>query len=59
MTAQACACRCPPCRQFTPALASVYNKLKRKGEKFEIIFVSSDRSASDQEVRCYCVVVEH
>ncbi|KAH9319316.1 hypothetical protein KI387_021085 [Taxus chinensis] len=37
---------CPPCRGFTPMLAEVYNKLKQKGEAFEIVFLSSDR---DQE----------
>ncbi|XP_043942229.1 nucleoredoxin-like [Protopterus annectens] len=35
---------CPPCRGFTPFLVETYKKLKEKGEKFEIIFVSSDRS---------------
>lgn len=29
------ACRCPPCRQFTPLLARVYNKLKAEGKDFE------------------------
>jgi len=36
---------CPPCRQFTPVLAACYSEhLKAAG--VEIIFVSSDRSAS-------------
>lgn len=35
---------CPPCRGFTPVLATVYNKLKEQGKAFEVIFVSSDRS---------------
>ncbi|XP_006008021.1 nucleoredoxin-like [Latimeria chalumnae] len=35
---------CPPCRSFTPFLVETYKKLKSQGEKFEIIFVSSDRS---------------
>ena len=36
---------CPPCRAFTPKLADWYNKLKggEIGEKFEIVFLSSDR----------------
>lgn len=34
---------CPPCRNFTPKLAEVYKKLQAKGEKFEIVFASSDR----------------
>lgn len=35
---------CPPCRQFTPVLAEVYNKIKDKHDDFEIIFVSSDKT---------------
>ncbi|KAH9319324.1 hypothetical protein KI387_021093, partial [Taxus chinensis] len=34
---------CLPCRGFTPKLAEVYNKLKQKGESFEIVFLSRDR----------------
>ncbi|KAH7286643.1 hypothetical protein KP509_32G016200 [Ceratopteris richardii] len=34
---------CPPCRNFTPKLKSVYDELKGRGEEFEIIFLSSDR----------------
>lgn len=34
---------CPPCRLFTPKLVEFY-KANGGGEKFEIIFVSSDRS---------------
>lgn len=35
---------CPPCQRFTPVLASVYEKMKAKGTKAEIIYVSGDRS---------------
>lgn len=36
---------CPPCRQFTPVLAEVYNKLATsKPGEFEVVFVSSDRA---------------
>jgi len=38
---------CPPCRGFTPELVKTYSKLKEAGKHFEVIFVSSDRSASD------------
>ena len=38
------ACRCLPCRQFTPLLVSVYTKLKATGKPFEVIFVSSGPS---------------
>ena len=36
---------CPPCRAFTPQLATWYNNFKKgpNGDKFEIVFVSSDR----------------
>ena len=34
---------CPPCRGFTPKLASVYNEIKEEGKDFEIVFVSWDR----------------
>ena len=35
--------RCPPCRGFTPALATLYTSIVAKGKSFEIVFVSSDR----------------
>lgn len=36
---------CPPCRAFTPQLAEWYKKFKKgpNGDKFDIVFVSSDR----------------
>lgn len=36
---------CPPCRGFTPSLVDFRNK---NSENFEVVFVSSDRSAEDQ-----------
>eukprot|EP00039_Didymoeca_costata_P029155 m.23478 g.23478 ORF g.23478 m.23478 type:complete len:189 (+) comp7503_c0_seq3:71-637(+) len=33
---------CPPCKAFTPKLATVYNKLRKQGKKIEIVFVSGD-----------------
>ncbi len=36
---------CPPCRKFTPQLASYYNKVAREHPEFEIIFLSADKSA--------------
>ena len=38
---------CPPCRGFTPKLASVYNDIKTAGHDFEVVFISSDSSARD------------
>ncbi|MBN4074027.1 redoxin family protein [bacterium AH-315-E10] len=35
---------CPPCRQFTPVLVKFHNEMTAAGKKFEIVFVSSDRS---------------
>ncbi|XP_044764176.1 nucleoredoxin-like [Coccinella septempunctata] len=36
---------CPPCRAFTPQLVDMYKQVRKKEPNFEIIFVSSDRSA--------------
>ena len=38
---------CGPCQQFTPILAEFYKKMNSKGKKFEVIFVSRDRSAEE------------
>ncbi|KAF8410373.1 hypothetical protein HHK36_002901 [Tetracentron sinense] len=35
----------PPCRKFTPVLASVYEQLKGNGIGFEVVFVSSDEDS--------------
>ncbi|XP_064425004.1 nucleoredoxin isoform X2 [Latimeria chalumnae] len=35
---------CPPCRGLTRVLVESYRKIKEAGQKFEIIFVSADRS---------------
>ncbi|BDA46917.1 probable Nucleoredoxin [Coccomyxa sp. Obi] len=40
---------CPPCRQFTPKLKEVYKAVKATGKQFEVIFVSSDQSATQFE----------
>mmetsp|Transcript_32027 Transcript_32027/g.38789 ORF Transcript_32027/g.38789 Transcript_32027/m.38789 type:complete len:148 (-) Transcript_32027:248-691(-) len=37
---------CPPCRNFTPQLASFHEELTKQGRKFPIVFGSSD---SDQQ----------
>ncbi|KAF0695676.1 hypothetical protein As57867_013471, partial [Aphanomyces stellatus] len=34
---------CPPCRHFTPILATYYKTMQSKGVPFEIVFVSSDK----------------
>ena len=36
---------CGPCRKFTPKLVDYYNKIASEHPEFEIIFVSSDKSA--------------
>jgi nucleoredoxin len=38
---------CGPCRAFTPDLVKWYKRNKSKNPHFELIFVSSDRSAED------------
>ena len=35
---------CPPCRGFTPILSDIYNDLGTGEDKFQIVFVSSDRN---------------
>lgn len=41
---------CGPCRQFTPKLVEMYNEISKTPFRnaFEVIFVSSDRSAAEQ-----------
>lgn len=41
---------CGPCRGFTPKLVRKYNQLREAGSELEIVFISSDRSASDAEL---------
>ena len=38
---------CGPCRKFTPKLVEYYNKIAAEHPEFEIIFVSSDKSAGE------------
>ena len=41
---------CGPCRNFTPQLRKVYERVRSKGRAFEVVFASSDRDeASFQE----------
>ena len=42
---------CPPCRAFTPQLIQWYNNVKKgsNGEKFEIVFLSSDKDKHEFE----------
>ena len=44
-----CLIRCPPCRSFTPELASVYQQLKADGKSIEVVFVSYDRDEDSFE----------
>ncbi|CAH1132071.1 unnamed protein product [Ceutorhynchus assimilis] len=37
--------QCPPCKAFTPHLAEAYKMIRKREPNFEIILVSSDRSA--------------
>lgn len=40
---------CGPCRQFSPDLVKAYAQLKKAaGDRFELVFVSSDRDSAEQ-----------
>ena len=34
---------CPPCRGFTPTLATAYNEANANGKVFEVVFATSDQ----------------
>ncbi len=34
---------CPPCKNFTPVLANLYNEVNKNGKQMEIVFASCDR----------------
>jgi thiol-disulfide isomerase/thioredoxin len=40
---------CGPCRKFTPQLVAYYNKVAAAHPEFEIVFVSSDKTAAEME----------
>jgi nucleoredoxin len=35
---------CPPCREFTPILANLYEELNEDENTFEVIFFSGDKT---------------
>ena len=34
---------CPPCKKFTPQLASAYSRLRAKGKRFEVVLAGCDQ----------------
>eukprot|EP00455_Lapot_gusevi_P031734 TRINITY_DN3454_c0_g1_i1.p1 TRINITY_DN3454_c0_g1~~TRINITY_DN3454_c0_g1_i1.p1 ORF type:complete len:163 (-),score=17.45 TRINITY_DN3454_c0_g1_i1:7-495(-) len=38
---------CPPCRHFTPYLSEVYKSIRESGQKFEVVFCSTDYNYED------------
>ena len=44
---------CGPCKQFIPVLEEFYNKMQKKGKKFEIVWVSVNRDETDLEFEAY------
>ena len=43
----------PTCRKFTPQLADVYENLKKAGQNFEVVFISSKSDTSRDEFETY------
>jgi nucleoredoxin len=35
---------CPPCRQFTPVLATLYEQSNTSGKQFEVVYISWDQT---------------
>ncbi|MFP4352396.1 MAG: thioredoxin-like domain-containing protein [Puniceicoccaceae bacterium] len=40
---------CPPCRHFTPSLSEFYDEASAKYPNFQMVFMSSDRSADEMK----------
>lgn len=38
---------CPPCRQFTPLFADLYNDVNSGSKQIEVVFVSGDKSSEE------------
>jgi thiol-disulfide isomerase/thioredoxin len=38
---------CGPCKKFTPVLAQLYKTLNKKGKKFEVVWLSRDRTSEE------------
>ena len=40
---------CPPCRQFTPVLAELYNEINESEKVMEVIFCSGDKTQDEYD----------
>ena len=40
---------CPPCRQFTPVFAELYNEVNSDNKVMEVIFVSGDKTQEEYD----------
>lgn len=38
---------CPPCREFTPIFAELYNEINADGKVMEVIFLSGDKTQQE------------
>ncbi|CDW74563.1 dc1 domain-containing protein [Stylonychia lemnae] len=41
---------CPPCREFTPIFAELYNETNESEKQIEVIFVSGDKTQEEYEL---------
>ena len=40
---------CPPCQEFTPIFADLYNETNADGKQFEVIFFSGDKTQEEYD----------
>ena len=38
---------CPPCQEFTPVFAELYNEINENGKVLEVVFISGDKTQEE------------